>query len=206
MPSANYVEKVTERPVAALNLAKQVGVGEYAILSTREDGVLFRQALEKELDGLPPTGLLRIDFTDIKLMDASFADAALAVLALSMAKGAHKERYLLLEGLNAGSIQNLGYAIDSRQKREEKQVRNLVLSIQDNNGVETFGKLEEHLSKPLHYTRQEASVTARMLASKFNLDVAAASTKLKTLYDLRLLRREEIRDENGKQFMYRFFI
>lgn len=206
MSSTDCVDRVTERCLAAKAIGTKAGLGSRAVFSTREDGEVFRQALESALEALPPTCLVKLDFSDLELVDASFADTGLAVLALMFSRGAHKDRYLLLVGLNRGSRQNLEYAISSRIKREEKQVRNLVLAVEDDAGeIECVGKLEDHLTKPLECVRRGRNTTARDLANALDLDVATASTKLKTLYDLHLVRREEVRDEQGKQYTYRFF-
>lgn len=206
MPSTDCVDKVTEYRLVAKDVGAKAGLGNGTVFSTREDGEEFRHALVSELEALPSPCLVKLDFSDLELVDASFLDTGIAVLALMFSRGAHKDQYLLLVGLNRGSRQNLDYAINSRIKREEKQVRNLVLAVELEAGeIECVGKLEDHLTKPLECVRRARTTTARDLADALDLDVAAASTKLKTLYDLHLVRREEVRDEQGKQYSYRFF-
>lgn len=189
-------------------MARDAGLDEWNILSTREDGAKFHSRLLQELVALPPEGLLRLDFSEVRLMDASFADAALVVLALDLARGEFPERYLILENLSNASLQNLSIAVKGRHGRDEnKHVRNLVLPVlTEEKQIEPYGKLESHLLNPWELVRQGKALTARDLATALSLDIGAASTKLKTLHDLRLLRREEIRDEFGKQFRYRPFL
>lgn len=177
-----------------------------ALIST-EAGDRFKRTLNEIMMTMLPGELLRLSFEGVCLMDAAFADASLVALALDFAKGKWPERYLLVEGLSKAALQNVSLAAESRHVREVGKLRNLALPILTPAGeVDVLGKLEPALSEALAIVRRLPECTSRQLAEELELRVEAASTKLKTLYGLRLLRRREVVDEVGKQFLYRFFV
>lgn len=177
-----------------------------ALIST-EAGACFKRTLNEIMITMLPGELLRLSFKGVWLMDAAFADASLVALALDFAHGQWPERYLLVEGLSKAALQNVTLAAESRHVREPGNLRNLALPVQMPDGrVEILGKLEPHLRSTLSHVRDRRDCSSREVAETLGMEIHAASTKLKTLYGLRLLRRREVVDEVGKQYLYRFFI
>lgn len=185
----------------ALELAQAAGVDPKWLIS-REFGRSFLPFLEDQLAQLSDNQTLVIDFEEIRLLEWSFADEVFATLAVKMASGMFPRKYLALKGLSETSIENLQLALRTRPEREEKQIRNLIIPIYKNDKLSYIGKLEEHLKPVWDFILSQNQITARDLASENNLEINTASTKLKTLFDLRLLKREELKTEAGKQYIY----
>jgi predicted transcriptional regulator len=68
--------------------------------------------------------------------------------------------------------------------------------------VELIGKWEGSVEETLHLLRQNHELRTRDVASAMDISVAAASTRLKALFDLGLAVRFEEHDEQGLQYIY----
>lgn len=186
----------------ATELAQEAGIADPKWLISRDFGRLFLPVLQEKLESMPSTGTLHLDFSDIDLLEWSFADEAIAVLCVKLSSGEFPGRYLILEGLSDTSTENLAIAIRTRPERENKPLRNLVVPVVKNGKIIPVGKLEEHLKPVWDYLAKNHQITARELSAALEMEINTASTKLKTLYDLRLLKREESRTDTGKQYFY----
>jgi hypothetical protein len=65
------------------------------LMVTRRTGRAVREALEEALEGLPKGGILYVDTRGVELMDYSFADEALGILASRSASGEYGDRHLV---------------------------------------------------------------------------------------------------------------
>lgn len=202
MCSATFVDNPGDMKYKATELAQEAGIPNPKWLISRDFGKLFLPVLEAKLELLQAGNVIQLDFDSIDLMEWSFADEALAVLCIKMLSGRFPNRYLVLEGLSETSAENLEMALRTRPERENKQIRNVILPIVVNREIILIGKLEEHLKLVWCHIAGQKNITARDLATSLSLEINTASTKLKTLFDLRLLKREEIRTEAGKQYLY----
>jgi DNA-binding transcriptional ArsR family regulator len=143
-----------------------------------------------------------LDFVDIKLMDGSFADEVFGTIAAARGRRQLSVAPLVLLSLNPTSQENLEQALLSRPIREDG-LRNCVVPVQSDDGeIVLVGKSEEHVQQTLSLLNAGGELTTREIAKKLNLGTAAASTRLKVLYDLGLAVRLEVRDDQGKQFVY----
>jgi predicted transcriptional regulator len=92
-------------------------------------------------------------------------------------------------------------ALQSRPTREQG-LRNCALILDDNDSVELIGKVEPHVRETFELLRERRTLTARDVAERWELDINAASTRLKALFDLGLALRTDVRDAHGKQYRY----
>lgn len=170
-------------------------------LVTRPVGKQFFPLLESALrDARTPVVVL--DFSEVSLIDGSFADEVLGTLAVRRSKRKASWGCLAMRNLTPASIENLRMALLARTI-VDKGLRNCVFPVIDGAAeVDLVGKAEGHVHQTFGLLRDRRELTARDVADALALDIAAASTRLKTLFDLGLATRAEIRDAAGKQFCY----
>ncbi|MGE3271327.1 MAG: hypothetical protein AB7P40_21440 [Chloroflexota bacterium] len=147
-------------------------------------------------------GCLVLSFEDVPFMDASFADEVFAEIAASRSRGEAPPRCLVLSNLDSTSYDNLMMALTSRPVREPG-LRNCVLPVRNAEGrVDLVGKWEDQVRATFECLRESERLTARELANSQGLEIGAASTRLKVLFDLGLTCRREARDERGRLYVY----
>jgi len=147
-----------------------------------------------------------LSFEGVEMMDASFADEVFASLAAERGHRRPHPGCLALKGLNSTSRDNLQLALLSRPTREPG-LRNCVLPVfRGAADVEFVGKTEEHVRSTLEILRAKRQLTARELAEMLRLDIAAASTRLKVVFDLGLGCRRETRDPHGRVYVYEWLV
>ena len=145
---------------------------------------------------------LVLDFEGIDIMDASFADEVFSTLALNRSRRINRYGCIILEALEDASLENLDMALSSRTVRETG-LRNCVFPVHSQRfGAKLIGKSEGHVQSSFELLMQHWRLTARELAELLDLDIAAASTRLKVLFDLGLTTRTEEREGRIKQFTY----
>jgi DNA-binding transcriptional ArsR family regulator len=189
--------------LSVTQLARQAGL-DGAVLVTRVSGRKFLAELEKKLGALREGILVVVDFQGVEIMDASFADEVFGTLTARNAQRVVPSKRLILRGLSPANLENLVMALETRPQREpEPGLRNCVLPILNEAGqIYLIGKAEGHVKETFELLRVHKRLTARELADALNLDIHAASTRLKVIYNLGLALREEVRDTLGKQFVY----
>ena len=112
---------------------------------------------------------------------------------------------VILVGANETCVENIKMALETRIDREppdRERLRNCVLPLLSGTDVTLIGKFEDHVLQSFELLSQRKTLTARDLADTLGLNLNAASTRLKTLADLGLARRSEMRDSQGKQYVY----
>jgi DNA-binding transcriptional ArsR family regulator len=183
-----------------MNLANASGMDPEALV-TRPVGEQFFPILESALrDAAAPVVIL--DFSEVSLIDGSFADEVLGTLAVRRSTRKAWWGCLAVRQLTPSSIDNLRMALLARTIGD-KGLRNCVVPVIDEAGdVDLVGKAEGHVHQTFDLLRSRRELTARDVADALSLDIAAASTRLKTLFDLGLATRAEVRDTLGKQFSY----
>ena len=188
------------REVLATAIATEAGIdGEQLV--TRPLGKRFLPYLQQTLSESGQDCLV-LNFAGVHMMDGSFADEVFAALAAARSRRAAPSRCLILRQLDLTSYDNLVLAVTSRPVRE-RGLRNCVIPVVNGEGgVELLGKAEDHVRETFETLRQRRQLTARELADIQGLDVGAASTRLKVLFDLGLACRHEERDERGRLYVY----
>jgi DNA-binding transcriptional ArsR family regulator len=188
--------------ISVADIARQVGVAPM-VLVTRPVGEMFSPILEQALDQLPETVAVILDFTGVEVIDGSFTDEIFGKMALRRSRREGPPRCLILQSLGPAVLENLRITLTSRQVTVDRGIRNCVFPALLGGGrVELIGKAERHVLQSFDLLRSRGTLTARDVADVLELDIAAASTRLKVLYDLGLALRTEVRSEQGKEYLY----
>lgn len=171
-------------------------------LVTRPVGRRFLPVLEAILRNLADSQACVLDCSDVRILDASFADEVFGVLTVSRSRRQQRGGCVILDRLEDANLDNLDMALASRTVRETG-LRNCVMPVRTaRDGVRLVGKCEAHVQRTFKLLIEHRQLTARELADALTLDIAAASTRLKVLFDLGLATRIEERDGQVKQFVY----
>ncbi len=193
--------------IYTLELLPEIAEREFRILTTRQTGKKFAEQFESRLASSGSDVATRVSFQDVHLMDASFADEVFGVIGVkrSEAKSGYVPPFYITD-LDPTSLDNLHMALDSRTRRH-KALRNCVMPIMDDShDLRLVGKFEDHVEQTFALLRLSKELTTPQVVTVLKLSDAAASTRLKVLYDLGLALRSEIRDEQGRQFVYRWLV
>lgn len=191
--------------IYVLELLPEAAERDYKILSTRQTGMKFGERFHARLNDFGSDLAIKISFDGVHLMDASFADEVFGAIGVSRSDGTASYIHpFYIADLDATSLDNLNMALDSRTRRH-KALRNCVMPVLDGNDyLRLVGKSEDHVEQTFELLRLSKELTTPNVATVLKLSDAAASTRLKVLYDLGLALRSEVRDEQGRQFVYRW--
>ena len=172
------------------------------LLVTRPTGRHF-QSLVKEVLEKPTLQTVILDFAGIRLMDASFADEVFGNIASERSRReATYTTALFLRSLEEASLENLDMALSSRTRREKNLRNSVIPHIQPDNTIKLLGKWEKHVEETFTLLVQKIQLTTHELVDLLKIDIGAASTRLKVLYDLGLASRSETRNTDDKQYIY----
>jgi hypothetical protein len=166
------------------------------LMVTRSTGRAVREALEATLTTLPKGGTLYVDTRGVELMDYSFADEALGILASRAASGEHGDRHLVLVEEDRDLLENVEASL--RQ-------RSLAMIRVDEVGGEPgiVGEVPEHLVATLQAIYDAGSITNAALAAKLGLNHTACNNRATRLAKLGLIhRRTETAAPGGRQYSY----
>ena len=195
------MEDTQIKTVQMAELAREAGINHHTFL-TRRTGRRFLPLLESIAQDLADWEAFVLDFDGVEIMDASFADEVFSTVALGRSRRIHRYGCIILHALEDASLENLDMALSSRTVREIG-LRNCVFPVHNQGfGTKLIGKSEGHVQTSFEVLKQHTHLTARELAELLNLDIAAASTRLKVLFDLGLATRIEEREGQVKQFIY----
>ena len=180
-------------------LARQIGVTRHYFL-TRERGEKAYGLMRERLLATPEGEPLVLAFPPEQLVDSSFADESVVRLGEEILKGEYGERALLLEGLTDDSIKNFKAVISLRG------IKLPLLAVGAAGGWQVLGGLEDSLVETLNLVRRRGRLTASDLMAELGSAVNTASTRLKRLHNLHLVRREYEVSEKGLQYIYYFWV
>ena len=166
------------------------------LMVTRSTGRAVREALEETLTTLPKGGTLYVDTRGVELMDYSFADEALGILASRAASGEYGDWHLVLVEEDRDLLENVEASL--RQ-------RSLAMIRVDEVGGEPgiVGEVPEHLVATLQAIYDAGSITNAALAAKLVLNHTACNNRATRLAKLGLIhRRTETAAPGGRQYSY----
>ena len=166
------------------------------LMVTRSTGRAVREALEEALVALPKGGTLYVDTRGVELMDYSFADEALGILASRAASGEYGDRYLVLVEEDRDLLENVEASL--RQ-------RSLAIIRVAEVGAEPsiVGEVPDHLVETLQAIYDAGSITNAALAAKLGLNHTACNNRATRLAKLGLIhRRVETAAPGGRQYTY----
>jgi hypothetical protein len=191
----------------ALDIARQTGIDDPALLVTRPIGEKYLSVLRKIITKVGSDRVVVLDFAGVELMDGSFADEVFGTLGSERAQNKTDLPPVILTNLNEASFDNLRYTLESRTRREPR-LRNLVFPVLDAEGkIELVGLCEKNIRNTFALLQKKKILTARDIQEHFKkqkLAINSASTRLKTMYDLGLALRSSQREAPGGQYMYYF--
>ena len=166
------------------------------LMVTRRTGRAVSESLEETLAALPKGDVLYVDTRGVDLMDYSFADEALGILASRVASGEYGERHLILVEEDRDLLENVEASL--RQ-------RSLAMLRIDEIGAEPkiVGELPEHLVETLNAIYEAGSITNAALAARLGLNHTAGNNRATRLAKLGLIRRRiETAAPGGRQYAY----
>ncbi|MDQ3820590.1 MAG: winged helix-turn-helix transcriptional regulator [Acidobacteriota bacterium] len=155
--------------------------------------------MKEQLRATPEGEALVLVFPPVQLVDSSFADESIVRLGAEILKDKYGERCILLEGLTSDSIKNFNAVISLRR------IKLPLLAVNDMGEWQILGGLEESLTETLKLVQQRGHLTAADLVAQLGMAVNTASTRLKRLHNLHLVRREFEVSEKGLQYFYYFW-
>jgi hypothetical protein len=176
----------------------EVAAGDFGgkLMVTRRTGRAVREALEEALVELPRGGSLYVDTRGVELMDYSFADEALGILASRSASGEYEGRHLILVEEDRDLLENVEASL--RQ-------RSLAMIRVDEIGAEPgiVGEVPDHLVETLQAIYDAGSITNAALATRLGLNHTACNNRATRLAKLGLIhRRVETAAPGGRQYTY----
>lgn len=182
-------------------LCKESNIANPHLLITREKGQKVYFSLQKRLKGANHSDApVIINFPENQLMDVSFADEVIIRIGEEIRKGKYgEEQGLILQGLGEDSIKNLNAAVNLQK------LKTAFLVLKPSGKWEYVGHLEQNLRDTLDLLYAQKQLTAPSLVKQLGLAINTASTRLKRLYDLHLIKRDFEITENGLQYIYHFW-
>ena len=182
-------------------LARRAGLDKPTFLAMRPRGERFLPALKEVLaDHTAQTVVL--DFMGVEIITSSFADAVFGQIAVDRSTKSVAPACLVLCSLPATFQEEIENGLIKRVEQVDKLRNSVVPVYVSDDRVDLVGKAEAHVTETFGLLRKFKQLTARTLADEMRLEIGAASTRLKVLYDLGLALRKEVRDSVGKQFIY----
>jgi hypothetical protein len=166
-------------------------------LVTRQLGLCAYVPLREAVMRMGSEGALVLDFSEVRVMDSSFAGASILKLQREIIAGDHGEKYLLLTGTTESTEENVDATIKGHGLKLGLQV------VDRNKQWRLLGQIEPNLDQTLILVNQRGTLTARELADQADMAINTSSNRLKKLFDLHLIRRIEETTENGRQHVYK---
>jgi MarR family len=189
------IEPVAEEAVRAVyDVASGDAGGK--LMVTRGTGRRVREALAEVLEELPGDGVLYVDTRGVELMDYSFADEALGILASRVAAGEYGDRRVVLVEEDRELLENIEASL--RQ-------RGLAMIRVDEPGAkpEIVGEVPDHLVETLSTIYEAGSITNADLATRLGLNHTACNNRATRLFKLGLIhRRKNTAAPGGRQYSY----
>jgi len=177
--------------------AAEAGINPTNVLTFRPLGKEVRDELLNKIRLLPPGCVVDLDFTGVEICDVSFVDE-IVLEVQSYLIGKIPDKVIMISNVSEATLENLKAALAWRDQRGTR-----LQILQSKDGVLTYiGKLERNLDETLKVLFARKKITAREIAELNGIAINSASNRLKKLYDHRLVLREEIIDNSGKQHFY----
>ncbi|NWF94409.1 MAG: hypothetical protein HXY46_16060 [Syntrophaceae bacterium] len=165
----------------------------------RSRGAKVREFIERILRGEEGALLLVLDFSGAGSIDFSWADEVVAKIISRLWSGEYGEKFLVLKGLNASHIENIGVALERKR---------LAALATGSEGWRIVGSLNNYLTHTLEQVMKKGQITLRELSEEEGIGMNTSGTRLLNLYRKRLVARVEgsLAGKNdlprGRQFIY----
>src|SRR5436189_2682348 len=133
-------------------------------LLLRVNGERAFAILEAALVGVAQGSALTLDFAGTGVMDGSFADASVLQLLAGLVDDRYGDRFLILQGIDADTIENLEGAMARRRSK-------LAVLVRNGSRLWIIGHLEQNLLEAWELAVQGGTITARDLADRLGLEI-----------------------------------
>jgi DNA-binding transcriptional ArsR family regulator len=175
-------------------------------LLSRKQGQRILEAIKKELNKLPLGGVLLLDFQNIRYATPAclveflivFNGTSNASAKAPMQREFH-DKYLILK------LESANYDLKDSLDFVLKERNSAVPSLDENGNRKVLGELTKARKDTLEIVRESGGVTSTEISRLFNIPINAASNRLRDLYNMKLVKREEriLTSTGGRQFVYR---
>lgn len=166
------------------------------LMVTRGTGRRVREVLVEALEDLPAGGVLYVDTRGVELMDYSFADEALGILASRVAAGEYGDRRVVLVEEDRELLENVEASLRQRGLA-------MVRVGEPGGAPGIVGEVPDHLVETLHAIHVAGSITNADLAAKLGLNHTAMNNRATRLFKLGLIhRRKNTAAPGGRQYSY----
>lgn len=183
------------KPLKVSRLASDLGYNK--ILTFRPDGKNARKYIQDEIARVQPGDVIELDFSGIDLCDASFVDEMVIEVQRYLRK-LSTGIVMFISNMNDSTMDNLRAALAFRELNGER----IPILYHKGKSFSYVGSLEPVLDEAFKKLIDNKQITARDLARTDKISINSASNKLKKLYDYRLIVRNEVVDQTGKQYIY----
>ena len=187
--------------ISILKIKKQLGI-KGVDLNSRDWGVELKKVILKQIKELQPSDdTIFLDFAGIRSFNSSIADEVVVLLMKEILEG-EREVFLVSKNIPENSLYDLELVTAYRKipclvMHKNRKHPTVVL------GERQAKKKESHDLLIYDYIMATGKCTAREIADLvFKKDIYTASMYLGKLYKSRLVRRKELIDPQGKQFLY----
>lgn len=177
-------------------LFKQIETLDSPDLVTREFGTIAYNIIKCALEEAELDDVLLLNFDSIRAVDSSFAGASVIKLLHELVESKLERKHMVATHLTP----NVQESIDTTILGYGLKIALLIL--RDSGDLGYLGHLEPNLEETFHLINARGKLAARELADMKSLEINNASTRLKKLYDLRLIGRTEEISETGRQHLY----
>lgn len=168
-----------------------------ALLVTRKRGREYKEKVWREIERMEPNTVLKLDFSNIKFVDASCADEAVVRILARLEAGESPNKYMILSNVRQQHKENIDTALNIAKK---------AVIVSNEGKWDLLGELVKSHQEVLAYVIKRNNITARELKEKMGYrSVNQASARLGALYKKRLIAREPYRRPvpgGGRQFRY----
>src|ERR687895_2491982 len=138
------------------------------LMVTRRTGRAVREALEGALEELPKGGVLYVDTRGVELMDYSFADESLGILASRSASGEYENRHLVLVEEDRDLLENVEASLRQRSLA--------IIRVDEVGGEPSIaGEVPGHLVETLQAIYAAGSITNAALPARLGINHPACN-------------------------------
>lgn len=157
-------------------------------LVTRASGQAIRKRIEEDIGRENNGEVVRLDFSNIGVIDYSCADEIVAKLISRLLSSEYGDKYILLTGLNANQKENIEVALERKDLSVMAEMRNSERTL--------LGKLNNYLKETLSLVEKKKKITAKDLSGTMKIEANTSGTRLLNLHKKRLVKRVD-RMRNG---------
>ncbi len=185
----------------AENHIQQIDIRQYSRkenLLSREQGRRILQRIEDDLRKLPEGGILLLDLRNISYATAACLIEILSVLDVPRER-AFQDKYIVLKSDSRNRDLNDCLTLALKEKGKA------VWWVDGKGNCRVLGELTKAQKDTLEIIRNRREATSTEIGELLNIPINAASNRLKDLYDMKLVKREEriLPGTGGRQFVYR---